>query len=281
MSSSLLTIFSDKAAQAAAQAAQAAAFQAQFQAQLASAKVSLSPEQALQLLQKLGVNGMNGVGSPDTPMTAESGFGGSTASDEKYRTSLTNQTRGNATNVHTLYDTHAPSFSAHSPTGPEATNLHHHIRSQLHSSFSPFSPDPNTYILDDRRRGAVDLVTADSLSQSLNPFPPRFDSGVLDGNTIADRANGPPRTSNGCHQYGMYFDGSIRLVEPSRSSSRQEPVSRPTSSQTSSQGRSGRHDAHDEQDPIHDLNGTLASLDLDSKSPWQSMGNPTEPNASC
>lgn len=211
-------------------------------------------------------------------MTAESGFGGNAAPDERFRTSLTNQIRGDATNAHTLYDTYATSFSARSPAGPEATNHHHHVRSQLRSSFSPFSPDPNAYMLDDRKRGSVDLVTADSLSQT---FPPRFDSGVLNGNTIADRPNGPLRASNGCHQYGAYFDGSIRSVEPSRSSSHQEPVSRPTSSQTSSQGHSSRHDAHEEQDPIHDLNGTLASLDLDSRSPWRPTGKPIEYNTSC
>lgn len=285
MSSPSLIIFSDKAAQAAAQAAQAAALQAQFQtqlqAQLASAHVSLSPEQAFQLLQKLGVNGMNGVGGPDTPTMADSDFGGNaaSASDEKFRTFPTNQIRNEAANAHTLYDTYPTSFSARSPTGPEATDQHQQIRSQLHLSFSPFSPDPNAYMLDDRKRGPVDLVTADSLSQTLNTFPPKFDSGMLDGNTIADRPNGPLRPSNnGCHQYGLHFDGSNRPVEPSRSSSRQEPVSRPTSSQTSSQGRSGRHE---EQGPIHDLNGMLASLDLDSKSPWRPTGKPTERNTSC
>lgn len=278
-----LIIFLDKAAQAAAQAAQAAALQAQFQAQLqaqlASAHVSLSSEQALQLLQKLGANGTNGVGGPDTPTTADSEFGGNVVSDEKFRTFLTNQIRGEAANAHTLYDAYATSFSARSPTGPEATDHHHQIRSQLHLSFSPFSPDPNAYMLDDRKRGSIDLVTADSLSQT---FPPRFDSGMLDGNAITDRPNGPLRLSNnGCHQYSPYFEGSNRPVDSSCSSSRQEPVSRPTSSQTSSQGRSSRHDAHEEQGPIHDLNGTLASLDLDSRSPWRPTGKPAERNTSC
>ena len=216
---------------------------------------------------------MNGVGGPDAPMTAESDFGGSAVSDEKCRTFLTNQIRSEATNAHTSYDTYATPFSARSPMGPEE---HHHIRSQLHSAFSPFSPDPNAYMFD--KRGSVDLVTADSLSQTLNPFPPRFDSG---GNTISDRPNGPILASNGCHQYGPYFDASNRSVEPSRPSSHQEPVSRPTSTHTPSQGRPSRHDTHEEQDPIHDLNGTLASLDLDSRSPWRPTVKPTERNTSC
>lgn len=270
-------IFSDKAAQAAAQAAQAAALQAQFQAQLqaqlASAQASLSPEQALQLLQKIGVNGMNGVGGLDAPMTD---FGGSATSDEKCRAFL-NQSRNEATNAHMSYDTYASSFSACSPMGLEATEQHYHIRSQLPSAFSPFSPDPNAYLLSDRKRDSVDLATTDPLSQTLNPFPPRFDSGGLDGNTIVDRPNGPLLAFSGSPQYGPYFDTPGRTVEPSRSSSRQEPVSRPTSTQTSSQGRHDRRDNHEEQDPIHDLNGTLASLDLDSRSPWR----PTEPNMSC
>lgn len=283
MPSLSLIIFSDKAAQAAAQAAQAAALQAQFQtqlqAQLASAHASLSPDQALQLLQKLGVHGMSGMGGLDTPTTADSDFGGNAAPEEKFRTFPTNQIRSEAPNAHTLYDTYATSFSARSPTGPEA-DQHLQIRSQLHLSFSPFSPDPNAYMLDDRKRGSIDLVTADSLSHALKTFPPKFDTGVLDGNIISDRPNGPLRPSNnGCHQYGPYFDGSSRPVEPSRSSSRQEPVSRPTSRQTSSQGRSSRHDAHEEQGPIHDLNGTLASLDLDPRSPWRPTGKPAERNS--
>lgn len=281
----VIDYFSDKAAQAAAQAAQAAALQAQFQAhlqaQLASSQVSLSPEHALQLLQKLGVDGMNGVSGSDAPMSAGSDFGGGSASDEKFRTFLTNQTRSEAANAHTSYDTYVASFSARSPMGPEATDQHHYTRSQLHSAFSPFSPDPNAYMLDDRKRGSVDLVNTDTLSQTLNPLPPRFDSGVLDGNTITDRPNGPLLASNGCHHYGPYFDASNRSVEPSHSSSRQEPVSRPTSTQTSSQGRPNCHDTHEEQDHIHDLNGTLASLDLDPRSPWRPTGKPTERNTSC
>lgn len=264
----------DKAAQAAAQAAQAAALQAQLQAQLqtqlASSQVNLSPEQALQLLQRLGANGMGGVGGSDMPMMAESDFRGS---DEKSRAFLGNQVCRGATSVHTLYDTYPASVSARSPVALEATDQLQHIRSQIHTSFSPFSPDPNAYILDDRKRGSVDLVNADSLSQTLNPFPPRF----VDGITITDRT---PRTSNGGHPFGPYFDGSSRMVETSRSSSRQEPVSRPSSSQTS-QGQSTRHDAHKEQDLIHDLNGTLASLDLDSKSPWRPTDNSTARNPSC
>lgn len=271
-------LFSDKAAQAAAQAAQAAALQAQLQAhlqgQLASTQVSLSPEMALQLLQKIGANGMNGVGVLDAPPTTESDFGRSAVSDEKCRTFLANQIRSETTNVHASYDTYATSFSARSQMGLEAMDQHHHIRSHLHSVFSPFSPDPNAYMLNDRKRGSVDLVAADS-------FPPRFDPGVLNGNAIVDRPNGPLLPSNSCHQYGPYFDAPSHSVEPGRSSSRQEPVSRPTSTQTSSQGRHNRHDTHEEQYSIHDLNGTLASLDLDSKSPWRHMDKLTERNTSC
>ncbi|KAF8138332.1 hypothetical protein EV363DRAFT_1292841 [Boletus edulis] len=273
-----------KAAQAAAQAAQAAALQAQFQtqlqAQLGSAQVSISPELALQLMQKFGVDGMHRVGGPDAPTSAESDFGRNAASDEKCRTFLTNQIRSE-TNTHTPYDTHVTPFSARSSMGLEAMDQHHHIRSQLHSAFSPFSPDPNAYTVVDRRRSSANSVVADSLSQTLNPFPPRFDPGVLDGHASVDRPNGPLLASNGCHQYGPYFDASNRSVEPSRSSSRQEPVSRPTSTQTSSQGLSSCHDTHDDQDLIHDLNGTLASLDLDPRSPWRPTGKPTERNTSC
>ncbi|KAF9226728.1 RNA-binding domain-containing protein [Gyrodon lividus] len=263
-----------KAAQAAAQAAQAAAVQAQFQAQLQAqlASARLSPEQALQLLQKFGVNGMNG-GGHEMPAISHAESGGNVVADDKLRPFSTIQSRSEAMNTHSMHESYSGSYPTRSSMGPDQ----HLIRSQLCSSFSPFSPDPNAFMLGNRRRGSEDLLPADALSQTMNPYPPRFDSTVLDGKTATnDRPNGPARTPGGSHQYGPYHDNSNRLLDTSRSASRQEPISRPNSSETSSRRCLSSHEEHEH---IHDLNGTLASLDLDHQSPWKSTGEPTERKA--
>ncbi|KAF8843118.1 hypothetical protein BDN67DRAFT_1009180 [Paxillus ammoniavirescens] len=264
-----------KAAQAAAQAAQAAAVQAQFQAQLQAqlASAQLSPEQALQLLQKFGVNGLNENGGHDIPPVGQCESGGNVVADDKLQSFLTNQPRGEIMNPHAMYDSYSGPYAVRSSMGPDQ---HQHLRSQLYSSFSPFSPDPNA---SGRRRGSEDLLAADGLPQTMNPYPPRYDPTVLDGKAvISDRPSGPARTPGGPHQYGAFLDNSNRLLDASRSASRQEPISRPNSSETSSQRRSSQHGPHEEHDPIHDLNGTLASLDLD-QSPWKPTAEPTERRA--
>ncbi|KIK94066.1 hypothetical protein PAXRUDRAFT_12279 [Paxillus rubicundulus Ve08.2h10] len=267
-----LTSLSDKAAQAAAQAAQAAAVQAQFQAQLQAqlASAQLSPEQALQLLQKFGVNGLNENGAYDMPAAGHCESGGNAVADDKLQSFLANQPRGEAMNPHAMHDSYFGSYAVRSSMGPDQ---HQHIRSQLYTSFSPFSPDPNALLLLSRRRGSEDLLVADGLSQTMNPYPPRYDPTALDAKAvISDHPNGPARTLGGPHQYGPYPD---LLLAASHSTSRQEPISRPNSSETSSQQRSTQHGSYEEHDPIHDLNGTLASLDLD-QSPWKPTGEPTE-----
>ncbi|KIJ69923.1 hypothetical protein HYDPIDRAFT_77546 [Hydnomerulius pinastri MD-312] len=267
-----------KAAQAAAQAAQAAALQTQFQSQMATPPLSqISPQQALQLLQKLGVNGTNGSGGHDmsAPVYHESG-GGNAFPDEKLRSFLVNQSRTEGISPHALYDSYPGSYAARQSMGPETIDQHQHIRSQLLSSFSPFSPDPNAFVPGNRRRGSEDLLTSDALSHSAHP--PRFDPTAINAKTaVNDRHNGPERPPSGSQRYGSYLDSSTMSFEASRSSSRQEAISRPNSSQTSSQGRSSQYDSHEEHGLMHDLNGTLASLDLDHQSPWKPSGEPKAP----
>ncbi|KAF9238785.1 hypothetical protein BU15DRAFT_88232 [Melanogaster broomeanus] len=251
-----------KAAQAAAQAAQAAAAQAQFQAQLQAqlASTQLPSEQALQLLQKLSAHGDGHV----LPMTGHSESGGNVLAEDKLRSCMTNRPRSEAMNGQVLYDPYSGPYAAHSSMGPETIDQNQHLGYQLHSSFSPFSPDPNSLMLERLRRGSEDLYVVNPLSQTMNPYPARFDTTVLDRKTsLSDRPNGP------------YLDNSSRS---SRSASRQEPISRPNSSGTSSQRLSSHRSSH-ERDPIHDLNGTLASLNLDHQSPWRPTGEPTERRA--
>ncbi|KAH7887503.1 hypothetical protein F5I97DRAFT_844594 [Phlebopus sp. FC_14] len=265
-----------KAAQAAAQAAQAAALQAQFQAQMASSSISqMSPEQVMLLFQKLGVTSFNGGGhDPIAPTGYSQPATGNAVSDDKSQTFFMNQSRQDSMGSHALYDTYSGSYSTRS--GPEMIDRQQHARSQHFSSFSPFSPDPNVFLPESRRTGSEELL----VMEPSQGYRPRFDPTNLDANVgLGDRTNGQFRTPSGSQRYGAYLDGPTRSFEISRSSSRQEPISRPTSSQTSSQGRSRQHEAQEEHDPIHDLNGTLASLDLDHNGPWKSSGESVERKA--
>ncbi|KAG2073537.1 hypothetical protein BDR04DRAFT_1009972 [Suillus decipiens] len=223
-----------KAAQAAAQAAQAAALQAQFQAQMASAQgqapqSQMTPEQAIQLLQRLGLSGQ-----------------GSGYSEEKLRSLIMNQPLSDSQLSYDAY-----------PRPPSNTSSVEHHRSHLTSSFSPFSPEPNMYT----RRGSDSY---DLLPHSMN-HTSRYD-GIMEFKAATTNSNERPvppvRTPSGSQRYVPFLDGSAKAFEGGRCMTRQEPISRPNSSQTSSQGRSSQYDVQ-EHDPIHDLNGTLASLDLD------------------
>lgn len=246
-----------KAAQAAAQAAQAAALQAQFQAQMSSAQgqapqSQMTPEQAIQLLQRLGLSGQgqSGGGSDASNRNYTDAAKGSGYSEEKLRSLIMNQP---------LSDSQLPYDVCPGGSGPRPpsnmSSVEHH-RSHLTSSFSPFSPDPNMYT----RRGSDSY---DLLPHSMNPS--RYDNIIEFKAATAssnERAVPPVRTPSGSQRYVPFLDGSAKTFEGGRCITRQEPISRPNSSQTSSQGRSSQYDVQ-EHDPIHDLNGTLASLDLD------------------
>lgn len=246
-----------KAAQAAAQAAQAAALQAQFQAQMTSAQQApqsqMTPEQAMQLLQRLGLSGQgqSGSGSDASNRNYVEAAKGSGYSEENLRSLIMNQP---------LSDSQLPYDVYSGGSGPRPSSnmssVEHH-RSHLTSSFSPFSPEPNVYT----RRGSDSY---DLLPHSMN-HASRYDS-IMEFKAATANSNERPvppvRTPSGSQRYAPFLDSSVKAFEGGRCMTRQEPISRPNSSQTSSQGRSSQYDVQ-EHDPIHDLNGTLASLDLD------------------
>lgn len=246
-----------KAAQAAAQAAQAAALQAQFQAQMSSAQQApqsqMTPEQAIQLLQRLGLSGQGqtGGGSDGSNRNYVEAAKGSGYSEEKLRSLIMNQPLSDSQLPYDVY----PGGSGLRPPSNMSSVEHH--RSHHTSSFSPFSPEPNMYT----RRGSDSY---DLLPHSMN-HASRYDS-IMEFKAATANSNERPvppvRTPSGSQRYVPFLDGSAKAFEGGRCITRQEPISRPNSSQTSSQGRSSQYDVQ-EHDPIHDLNGTLASLDLD------------------
>ncbi|KAG1755408.1 hypothetical protein EDB19DRAFT_404648 [Suillus lakei] len=267
-----------KAAQAAAQAAQAAALQAQFQAQMASAQgqapqSQMTPEQAIQLLQRLGLTGQgqSGGGSDTSNRNYVDAAKGSGYSEEKLKSLIMNQPLSDGQLPYDVY----PGGSGSRPPSNMSSVEHH--RSHLTSSFSPFSPDPNMYT----RRGSDSY---DLLPHSMN-HASRYDN-IMEFKAATANSNERPvppvRTPSGSQRYVPFLDGTAKAFEGGRCMTRQEPISRPNSSETSSQGRSSQYDGHEEHDPIRDLNGTLASLDLDQHHPWKSQGsvNHTHPSSS-
>ncbi|KAG0709912.1 hypothetical protein DFH29DRAFT_21165 [Suillus ampliporus] len=256
-----------KAAQAAAQAAQAAALQAQFQAQMASAQgqapqSQMTPEQAIQLLQRLSLTGQgqSSGGSDGSNRNYGDSAKGSGYSEEKLRSLIMNQPLSDGQLPYDAY----PGASGSRPPSNMSSVEHH--RAHLMSSFSPFSPDPNMYT----RRGSDSY---DLLPHSMG-HGSRFDS-IMEFKAATANSNERPvppvRTPSGSQRYAP-FEGGRCL--------RQEPISRPGSGQTSSQGRSSQYDGQEEHDPIHDLNGTLASLDLDQHHLWRSQGPDNHPHPS-
>lgn len=233
----------DKAAQAAAQAAQAAVLQAQAQ-MVTPPPASLSQEQSLQMLHKYNAQHYYDPREVENQLLSSS------------------------------LDSGRHEVSRLSPEGT-STGLPYISRSEMHrtqSNFSPFSPDPtNIY------------TSSDRIKRETSPFPPRLDSlhssgagpsHALHGKEFSPgffgihqelkvTSNGkisPPRQAPSASRYG-FADVSDPPAPLNRAPTRPEgTISRPGSGTTS----------RDQQEPegIQDLNGTLASLNLD----WQSPG---------
>jgi len=234
----------DKAAQAAAQAAQAAALQSAYTAPPIVG--SLTKEQAFQILQRLGLS----YPTPSGYMDVEN----ASLSNNSY---MTNGYGSHADAVRLKDEMNTAFF-----TRPDL------IRNQ--SNFSPFSPDPNNL-----------YTSSDSLGRELNPFGSRLDSfshsslapgffvqpQELKVNTAVNVdelkvSPSPARPTSG-NRYS-FAEHTNPLATVNGSYGRTEPaISRPATGQLECSRDTG---------PIHDLNGTLASLDLELDRPWRSPG---------
>jgi len=223
-----------KAAQAAAQAAQAAAMQA-VQIQLArSAPLSLTPDQVLQIIQKCSLGNLVSQTSTqdacDDPSQRR-------LSDDSLQ-NLIPGSRGNDVSGNGVLNYYAALPYA------SADNARHFRK----TSFSPFTPDPNLYIEPSRH------VPISSMAQSLRSASPVLSGGYT--NSVAGVFQyTPSRPAAGLQQH---------FAEPVRSSSH-VIISRPSSTKRSTSPSSNMFNVHD-SDQMQDLNGTLASLNLDYSS---------------
>ncbi|KAI6015687.1 hypothetical protein EDC04DRAFT_564737 [Pisolithus marmoratus] len=260
-----------KAAQAAAQAAQAAALQAHVQAQMVvNPAAPLPSEEALQLLQKLGISSFGGqIGGNGQDMGNDAGYvtpkGANGHNEEKRAPFSITQVRPDSV-ISPFHDAFSNPYVPRS-MATDVLDYQHPMRSVFSSSsstFSPFSPDPGVLPLGNRGNQFKELAVLDTMAHAENVR--RFDSMTTYSGKVAESLESSIRMPNGSQKFGTYLCRS----------SRQEPISRPNSGQTSSQGHSSQCDLKLEHDPIDDLNGTLASLNLDHGNPWKSSEEGSE-----
>jgi hypothetical protein len=275
VSGSLADFGTDKAAQAAAQAAQTAAMHSHYQPPPPMQNSSPPPvpqqqnqpnitgEQAIEILQKLGLANLLTQSNlaPDTGIMGRlnsppAGGGIPFRDDENVRSSV-------------------DMFSHYRNQPVEAQSL----RPPIPTSFSPFSPDLRMHA-DDRKttQEPVGARPNKSFSPAIGENPSNL---PLSGKASPVGSGSGSRTGPGTNtpRYGSFFDASVNQFFP-RSSSRQDSntsAHRDSPARTLSPGRS----EFDGQDPIHDLNGTLASLDLDNNNTQsvptfrKAVGSPT------
>lgn len=127
------------------------------------------------------------------------------------------------------------------------------------SAFAPFSPEANGYV--------TSFSRAD-LPHPSGGYAPGFLPQELKVNT-SGLATGKTSPSSGrpssATRYNTFLDNSNTSFPLNRAPGRPEaPISRPSSGQTAGGGGANGQDF----DAVHDLNGTLASLEIDR--PWRS-----------
>lgn len=233
----------------------------------------MTPEQALELVQKLGLASY--YNNPEPP---------------SHSNNHTNQNPGFPHNngAHNLnYRENEPPSSpldmfptSYRPGSGPSTIDAQIMRAQL-SNFSPFSPDPSLYLDEHQNnRDAIGSMRHDPLSKS---YASAFgDQGVMHlGGKIspASTATSHGARSNsgsGTPRYGQFFEPAAPHLL-ARSSSRQDSgMQRGSPPHQRSPGR----DVEFEQESIHDLNGTLASLDLDnSQGSWRQILSSSSPSS--
>lgn len=246
----------DKAAQAAAQAAQAAALQTNYTAPTLPAGNAMTPDQALHLLYKLSQQGYISPGS----------------------SGVTNDANSNTSSAHDTFATSTPSTLGPDVKLRSGPDTPHNVDSfasnaflprpdvqRMLSNFSPFSPDPDPFVEESKPRDTPSFARSEALPHPSKAYAPGFYPHQLQtqelkhssGTPVAGKVSPSGRPSS-ASRYGAYLD------MPDRTISRPDPSSRPLSGQTPMPNSRAEADHND----LEDLNGTLASLDLDR--PWKS-----------
>ncbi|OCH94515.1 hypothetical protein OBBRIDRAFT_124156 [Obba rivulosa] len=247
-----------KAAQAAAQAAQAAAFQTQYPAQTpAPPASSLTPEQALQLLEKFGLTNL-----------LNSGNGLHNGRHESQVQPF-------------VYDiNNRISAPLSPPLFPPQPMLQQPMAGPSGSSFSPFSPDPN-YLnegLKEHEQGIP--MQAQGLPQSSKGYSGWYHAGPAEDRVASSSGKVSPtsvlRPSSQQTFRSLLGEVSTPTFQPRNTGRQDVVISRPDASRRGSQTQvpSQGHGHDHDPETIQDLNGTLASLNLDhSQEIWKAGDN--------
>ncbi|KAF8180161.1 RNA-binding protein Csx1 [Pholiota molesta] len=283
-----------KAAQAAAQAAQSAAIQSQFNPPpLAPSSNSLTQEQALAILQKFTAQGyFQGAGSSAPSDMGEienallnSGFGHAMLNDDEHQQNK----RGHPILQHTQQQRQQQQQSQQNQHQEDAasavSSAFAAARPELHraqSNFSPFSPEPGSslYMTSSESTRRDSYARLEALPHPSKAYAPGFfpvphphhhelkvntgaGGGGQGGGAGTKISPGPASGRSSAGTLYTFSESSDPPAPLNRAPGRSEaPISRPASS-----GQAGRGEAGDAD--IQDLNGTLASLDLDRERPWR------------
>jgi hypothetical protein len=238
---------------------------------MAPVQTLVSSDQAFQLLQKFGIQTrldqkVDGIHNEISTIGGSASHGAYT--DEQLRTALS-ASRDDGGGPFSFDTYNSPGFGR--PSSNLGLTAHRQNRSQTLSSFSPFSPDPNLYLVDGSKPAPVATFSRSDLPHPSRSYAPGFgplsqEHKAGSNGKISPTSTRPPSRS----RYGPYLDSSLPAFQSKQTSGDSEgSLSRPSSG-SATRGASTRGFEGTEQDPIHDLNGTLASLDLDQTlSPWK------------
>lgn len=209
----------------------------------------LTPEQALQLLEKFGLTNILASGGGSASGALEN-----VSNERQIAAALLNDVDGDR----------MASFNAFAPPifAPRQSN-----NSATSSNFSPFSPDPS--YLGERANNDASVPHGPSVPHGAKSYTPWYtgqDDKVASANgKVSPTSAQAARSSNVSQRFTSFLgdSSSSGTFQPTRTSSRQEgPIARPEPTRRMSQKDDFGASAP-EPEVVRDVNGTLASLALD------------------
>jgi hypothetical protein len=297
---SVLILIADKAAQAAAQAAQAAQAEqvARFTAAAAAAvnaqnptSLHITPDQALQLLQSIGYNP-----TPTTSSLHSEEAPGFSTSQAFHNSNVQPGSALNASEQHEFTNTFIPSehplrstFSPFSPAANAFTSADDQQRQYPVMTPSPSQPLPHPSRSYAPGFGPSPSSVSGKYSDTHSPHSSSTESSSGSSSVrfsgIGNGSSGFPNAAflenpSGSFQVNDILRHDSQTLHPrvpSTSSHSQDPSARTTSPrhQPRQPSHNGLHLRGDTSGSefMHDLNGTLASLDLGERHPRAAIGS--------
>jgi hypothetical protein len=233
-------------------------------------QLAMTPEQALLFLQKFGFSSAPDNSGPlhDANVTPNANASSGERSSSPFSSTSERLPKSGPSSADSdgAFDRSYSAIYSGRPNPPQIRTL---------SSFSPFSPDPNLYLTDPTHRDSLAYSRSDLLPHPSKSYAPGFGPstpsqgqdakvGTSSSSAVATKVSPtstrPPSVTPA--RYGAYLDGSASSFQVNRAPGR---PSIDTSTPGGSRPRSSsqRSAGDQEHDGIQDVNGTLASLNLD------------------